>query len=363
MPVLSRLQVPEEFYDRTSDILLVQPEPQYTMAELWRLAMMVSMPEVGNLMNPGRPPLLQNGAAYSQFERDQFILSTGLPQELFATKVKWDAEPGDTIRFNRPSYANTTYTLDSRRIGRGVTISTTPVAVTSEQTTLTLGRFGGPYDQVNGRVAPLGLDTFDWQMGVHKVEDMVGSHMRRDLTRFIDTALTLLGDNGTIIRPTGMVDNDTPTATDDYPLDVDTCQRTRQSLVDGSVPSFSDGKYILKITPTQRRQIESTRDWQFLSQFNPEFNVLFPKTYVRDFLGFHVLESVTNTTATNTSSVTINYAQAFGRDVFLAGLGKAMPGIYPASDDNFGQTPKAIWLLFAALGLADSRFCRSIRTG
>jgi len=363
MPLLTRLHVPEEFYDRTSDILLVQPEPQYTMAQLWRVALMAAMPNVGDLMNPGRPALLQNGAPYSQFERDQLMLATGLPAEMFATRVKWDAEPGDTIRFNRPQYANTTYTLSSRQIGRGVTISTTPIAINSEQAALTLGRFGGPYDQENGRVAPLGLDTFDWSMGVHKVEDMVGSQMRRDFTRFIDTALTLLLDNGSVLRPAGMTDDNTPTTADDFGLDVDVCQKTRQSLVDGNVASFADGRYILKITPTQRRQIEATRDWQTLSKFHPEYNALFPKTYVGDFLGFHVLECTTNTTAANTSSITINYAQAFGRDVFLAGLGKAMPGVYPASDDNYGQTPKAIWLAFLALGLADSRLCRSIHTG
>jgi len=363
MALLSRLQVPENFYDRVSDLVLTQPEPQYVMAQLWRVAMMAAMPDVGNLMNPGRPALLQNGAPFTGFERDQLLLSTGLPQELFAAKVKWDAEPGHTIRFNRPAYQNTTYTLDSRRIPTGATLSVTPIAFNSEQTSLTLFRFGGPYDQENSRIAPIGLDTFDWSMGVHQVETMLGSQIRRDFSRFIDTGLTLLGDNGAIIRPNGMTDDNTPTVADDFGLDIDTIQRTRQSLVDANIDAFSDGRYILRVTPTQRRQVEATRDWQHLSKFHPEFNILFPKSYMGSALGFHFIESTTNTTAANTSSVTINYAQAFGRDLFLAGLGKAMPGVYPASDDNYAQTPKALWIAFLALGLADSRMCRSIHTG
>ncbi len=43
------------------------------------------------------------------------------------------------------------------------------------------------------------------------------------------------------------------------------------------------------------------------------------------------------------------------RRAVLSGTGK-LPRVAPASDDNYGETAKVIWLAYLALGLADNRF-------
>ena len=45
-------------------------------------------------------------------------------------------------------------------------------------------------------------------------------------------------------------------------------------------------------------------------------------------------------------------AHAIAPGAFLGGTGKA-PRVAAASDDNYGETAKVIWLAYLALGLAD----------
>ena len=168
MAGVSRVSLPQEFYDKTDDKLLVQPEPQYFYAELFLGACKASIQPPSDIGMPWRS-IKGNGAEYgTPAERDQLKLSSPLMQDVIAATVDFDKAPGNTIRINRPAYANTTYTEASRRIPSGATISTTPIGVQSEQANLTLFRYGGPYDQVNTRIAPISVEAFDAKMGVHK---------------------------------------------------------------------------------------------------------------------------------------------------------------------------------------------------
>ena len=44
MPVISRASLPEEFFDITSAMLLIQPEPQYMYAQMWKSALGAALP-------------------------------------------------------------------------------------------------------------------------------------------------------------------------------------------------------------------------------------------------------------------------------------------------------------------------------
>ena len=39
-----------------------------------------------------------------------------------------------------------------------------------------------------------------------------------------------------------------------------------------------------------------------------------------------------------------------------------MPRVAAASEDNFGETAKVIWLLYGAFALLDNRFCVNVQT-
>src|ERR1700684_4550468 len=140
----SRVTLPQEFFDKTDDKLLVQPEPQYPYAIMFLGALATSLAPPSEMGLPWRS-ISGQGAEYgTPAERDRLMLSAPIMTDLIAAKVDFNAAPGNTIRINRPAYATTTYTEASRRISTSQTISTVPVAAKSEQTNLTLYRYGGP---------------------------------------------------------------------------------------------------------------------------------------------------------------------------------------------------------------------------
>src|SRR5688500_6334123 len=176
MPALSRVQMPENFYDITSSMLLTQPEPQYLYAQLFKRALGASLEVPGELGLPGRA-IGGNGVTYSPADRDRLMLANQLSADVFATTVDFKGMAGSTIRINRPIFTDSTYTAASRLVAGGTTISTTPIAPKSGQNNLTLYRYGGPYDTA---VQPYGIEAFDAAMGVHKSASIVGTHMKRD---------------------------------------------------------------------------------------------------------------------------------------------------------------------------------------
>jgi hypothetical protein len=217
MPI-SRAQLPEEFFDRTSAKLLKQPEPQYLYARLFLRALQIELAPPDTIGRPGQE-ISGQGAPYTAAEQDRLMLSGDLATEIFATKEKFDGEPGHVIKFNRPKFTNSTYTQASREIGPNQSISTTAIAAGSEQTMLQIKRFSGPYDQDNSRVAPYGLDAFDSTMGVHDLVKFVGTHLQRDFHRTVDSFWVTLSDlASTTVYPYGMTTANDATAKGMFPM-------------------------------------------------------------------------------------------------------------------------------------------------
>ena len=272
MASFQRASLPENFYDKTSDMLLVQPEPQYLYAQMWLAAMGASL-SVGEMGVGGRQ-LPGAGAAYSSAERDRLMLSNPLVTQVVAAKVDFNAQPGNTIRINRPLFANTTYTEASRKIASGATISTTGITVGSEQTNLTLYRFGGPYDSANSRVAPYAIEAFDANMGVHKAASIHGTHLKRDFHRFVDAAqVALLDLAATAVYPEGMSAVDDATTAGSFPMTYEQVSRTEQLMDEANLPTFPDGFRLLVLTPTQCKQLKDDAQFQRYAEKHPEYKI------------------------------------------------------------------------------------------
>lgn len=355
----SRVTIPEEFYDITSAELLVQPEPQYAYANLMlaALSMDLSVPDMLGLQIPGRP-VGGVGAPYKTAEEDRLELAKALPNEVFATKVDFMGGPGHVMRFNRPKFTNSTYTEASRVIGTSSSISTTPIEVGSEQVPLTVKRYAGPYGAA--AVQPYAIDAFDAQMGVHNLAKLVGTHLKRDFHRWLDAVWVSLFDlASTKVYPNGFLADNDITAKGQAPLTYEQISRASRAQDEANLPTFSNGKRLLVVSPTGKKQLKDDPQFARYAEFHKEMNPLFPG-YFASLPEYECAVSTTLSQVSNASSVKVHYGHAIAPGVALSGMG-APPAIVPATDDNYGQQAKVIWLAFLAFGLADNRFVTSVR--
>lgn len=351
---ISRITLPQEFQDVTSVKLLKQPEPQYLHGRLLKLAMNAELGKLGELGLPiaGRE-LSTEGAEYTQQGDDALDLSQDpIMSEAVQVVVDFTKTNGDTIRLNRPKFTNTTYTQAARRVAVNSTITTTPVDVASEQTSITLDRFGGPYDSTNSRVAPFAVDEFYAKMPIHKLIDVVSLNMQRDFDRWLDAVgVALFDTTGTTSYTTGMAAGDVATAAEnDFPLDYTSILQASKTLDVANVPVFPNGKRVLVITPTQAKQLADDAQFARYAQFHPEFNPLFKGTYWKSLPEFEIYKSNTLTTSGNTQ-----YAQAFGPGMVGMGVGKK-PWVATSTADNYGLLALVVWLFEAGFTVLDKRF-------
>ena len=358
MPGYSRASFPESFYDKTSDMLLVQPEPQYLYGMLCLGALRASLTIPSEMGLPGRS-VGGAGAEYSSAERDRLMLSSPLTQEIFAAVVDFNKAPGNTVRVNRPVFANTTYTEASRRIASGTSISTVPITPSSQQNDITLFRFGGPYDSGNSRVAPYAIEAFDANMGIHKASSIVGTHLKRDFHRWVDAVNVALLDLASATDyPEGMTADDDATATGSFPLTYEQICRVERQMDDADLPTLPDGFRLLVLHPEQVNQLRQDLAYQRASEVHPQYNVLFPQ-YVASVNKFHIFKSTTLSTASNSSSVTIYRGHAVAPGALMCGMGRA-PRVAPSTDDNYGETVKVIWLADMGFKVANDTLCRLV---
>lgn len=356
---MSRITLPENFIDWQSAQLLQQPEPQYPLAALFLSAVGSSLTLPTAIGLDGRA-ITGAGAPYSAAERDRLMISAAIPTSLFALGIDFAKTPGSTVRVNRPAFQDTTYTMASRKISSGAAISTTPITVGSEQTHLVLERFGGPYDTTNSRIAPLPIEAFDAQMGINSETSLLGTQLKRDFHKFLDAVHVELASLGTAVYPDGMTaDNDAGQA-GAYPITVEQLSRTEQLMDDAFLPKMGDGKRIMFLTPLQWKQLKHDPEFSVNSQFHVEFNILWGG-YVGTVGSFHIFLSSTLKRVQNSSSVNVQYGVALAPGFFMGGMGRA-PHVEVSTDDNYGETAKAIWLADLAFGIADVRFCMSVRS-
>lgn len=356
---IDRSTLPAEFYDYTEAQLLVQPEPQYLYCQLFKAALGI---ELGaSVMLEASRGQVSGGAPYASAERDRLLLASPLPSAMFQVKHDFKAGPGHTVRFNRPQFANTTYTAASRQVKTNQTISTTPIEVGSEQNVLTILRFAGPYDATNSRVAPLGIDAFDASMGVHDLYKIAGVHLKRDFDRFLNVLMVTKADDAVgSVYPEGMTaDNDATTA-GQFPMTYEQLSRTSKKMDEANLPTLPDGRRILVVTPTGKKQLKDDPQFARYADDMAEKNPLVGSMWFASLPEFHCFVDTTLTQTDNSSGVAIHYGHAIAPGAFMAGVGRP-PQVRTASDDNYGETPKVIWLADLCASLADNRFVYSVR--
>lgn len=371
----SRVTIPSEFYDRTSAMMLVQPEPQYLWARmLFMGSAQAELRRVGgsDLIGSGRLPIAEGaGPVTKQFEEMQLMLADNIRSEaIFVTDELAPEKIGHTIRINRPTFANSTYTAAVRTIGSTDTISTTPISITGEQTSITILRYAGPYDQTNSRVAPYSIDRMDAEHSVHSLVQLHSMHLVRDRMRFVNATvqakffpptpnqLVYPGDSAFALSADSSAF--TASTNNDRPMDAETLFRAIQKLQDANIPPFANGKYMCVVSPQQARQLRSDpliKAQVFDASLNPLRNAV---VTMMDNIEVYVDTTAPTDTAT-VSGVTINKAVVFGPGmVGYANAGPCRAAF--ANEDNYGETAKVIWLAYEGLTTLDNRFSVEIHS-
>jgi hypothetical protein len=355
--MVARYNVPAEFYDITDAKLLVQPEPQYLYAQLILGALGAQLPVPSQIGSPLRPVGGQ-GAPYSSPDRDRLELAKSLPTELVAAKIDFKGLPGNTVRINRPVFTDSTYTVASRRITRGTSISTTAITPSSQQTSLTLDLWGGPYSSA---VQPYSIEAFDSQMGVHNLANLVGTHLARDFHKFIDSVYVVLADTASsTVYPGDMTAVNDATYNGEFPFTFDQLLRAEAAADEANLPTLPDGFRVAVMTPTQVRQLGLDPLYARAAFTHAEYNQLFPG-YVKSVSKTHIFKDTTLATTANSSNIKIHRGHYVAPGAFLCGMGRP-PRTQFASDDNYGETQKVIWLADMAFGLANNAMIISMKS-
>lgn len=356
--VASRATLPAEFFDVTSSMLLIQPEPQYLHGTLIKMALSTQLDtDAGLGITPDRA-IVGPGAPYVSADAGRFLMSDPIFGQAVQVVSELGKSPGETVRINRPKFVNTTYTQASREVGGA--ISTTPVDISSEQVAVTLKRFAGPYSSTQSAVAPYAVDRFAAKLAIHKLESMVGTHLKRDFDRTIDAFGVALFDAGsTDVYPAGMSAITDAAVAGDYPLDLDAFWRAELQLDGANIPYFADGHRVAVLHPRQINQLKSDSLFVKYAQYHKEINPLLQPAYEATLGKTHIFKS--NTLSTTASNVTIYNGQMFGPGMVGCGAGE-MPRTAYSTSDNYGEQALVIWLWYAGFATLDNRFGVRIRT-
>lgn len=356
MSGLSHTSLPENFQAETESKLLAQPEPQFLHAQLVKAALQTSLAPEG--ADPNGRSVMDAGADYSSADRDRLMLQAKpIFTEAFAGKVEFQKRKGDVIRLNRPKFTNSSYTLASRTLVSGQTISTTPMVPDSEQVEMKLLRLAGPH---NGTaVTPYGVESFDAQMGIHQSRSIISTHLQRDFDKTLDTiARTILDGGANTIYPLGMSSDDSATSAGQYPLTYEQITRTARKMDELHLPKFSTGRRALVVTATGKRQLKDDPQFARYADFFRDKNPLFPGWFA-SCDDFDIFLSETLAKTANSSSVPIHQGQAFAPGALGVGMGR-QPKVVASSNDNYGETKMLIWIGDMCFKLFDNRFALTV---
>ena len=367
MAIVNRASLPEEFFDVTSSRMLLQPDPQFLFALFGKMALGSALALATGMggITPDRG-IPSTGATPSQAGARLMLAQ---PDAASAQAIQMVAElgkaPGHTVRLNRPRYGSGGFTLASREITSGTAISTVAIDLSSEQVSITLKRYGGPYDATNSNVAPFAIDKFDASLGLHALVQYVGLHMQRDFDKWFDSVFaTLMSSGSTTLWPNGFTADANSQQAGDMPMDIDLLFRGYETLKNANIPMFPNGRYRAVISPTAARQLKG--DPQAAQYFRYDTSGMNPVTgaqgaYVAQISGVDIFESTTLNATNTAQSVPVTTSMMFGPGMVGVGVGQ-LPSVKYSTDDNYGEHSKMLWLTYMGFNLQDARFAIQMHT-
>ncbi len=369
MPVTSSSWLPSEFTEIVSATMLMAPVPQFLYANLVYMADAQSQLRVDPSAFewlPGRGiPASAGGAPVPGLETMQLMLADNIRGETVLVADDLATAPGSVVKMNRPVFTGGGYSFAARAVGSGQSISTTPIALTGEQVPIVIERYIGPYAANGTTPQPFGIDRFAAERSVHTLAGRCGTHLQYDRSRWLDTGIAGLIDNpasGAVLYPgdpNGNISSDSSAfvSNGDRVFDYETILRMRAYLQSNNIPTYGDGMYRCIINPAQAEQLSMDPVFRQQAKMIPDINPLKQSFIAAIGNQVEIYVSTSNTVDTSTvSGVTINHAVMFGPQIVGRVRDSKGVRIQLSSDDNYGETAKAIWVCYEGFAMLNQQF-------
>ena len=369
--MVARIDLPTEFYDRTSALVLRTPLPQFIYAKLvYGSAAQAELRRMGedSFKLPFRPPTGADGAEYPDANAMMDVLADPIRADAVVTTDELaEGNVGHTIRMNRPIFAGGGFNLASRGLAAGAAISLTPMSLSDQQVSITIQRNVGPFASGGSTPQPYAITRLDAQRSVHSLAQRVGWAMQVDRNTFVDSVFASYFDSATTILYPGDSSNLLTSDAAAWPVvpvgssrpfDLDTLLRMEQALHDAKIPRFNNGRYICILTPKQFRQLRSDPQYRGQSAFLPEKNLLSEGGQGTLVVGqVEVYVSQTNIVDTTTvSGVSINHGCMFGPGAVGHAPTREGCRIAQAAEDNYGEDTKIVWIAYEGSAVLNTNF-------
>ncbi len=379
MPVVSPAWLPSEFTEITSAIMLKAPVSQYLYARMVYMADAQAQlrvdPASFEWVNGRGVPANAGGAPVPDLASMQLMLSDDVRGEVILVADELATQPGSVVKLNRPVFSGGGYTFAQRTIGSGQSMSTTPISLTGEQVPITINRYTGPFASGGSTPQPYGIDRFQAMQSVHSLAMRVGTHLINDRDHLVDAGVASLIDNpasGATLYPgdpnnTLSSDSAAFITNGDRTFDYETILRAVAFLQSQNIPTFADGMYRLIVNPAQSKQLLSDPVYRGEAKYivNPPDprNPLLDGWITNIGRQVEVYMSNSNTIDTSTvSGVTINHAVMFGPQIVGRVRDRDGVRIVLSSDDNYGETAKAMWLAYEGYAMLNQQFMVAIHS-
>jgi len=361
--VLSRVSLPQEFFDIVSSDMLIAPQPQFAFAQMVYASNARAQLSAAGI-DMGRAQITQGQGIPSLMDM-QLILSQGPFADAVRSVIDLEKPGiGHTVRINRPVLTGGQYSVAARTIASSQSISLTPIDITAEQVSITMLRVVGPASASGSGPAPYAIDRLDATRSVHQLREMVGLNLVYDRNRYLDTVIGLQFDaasNNAVVRPGSLSSDSAFPNSGETALDLDTIFRAEEQLRSTFIPTFSNGCYRLMISPKQARQLKQDPDFRASSVFIESKNPLLAPSVLR-VGNIEIIESNTLQTDSSTvAGVVIQRGVMFGPGAVGYGCG-GMPEVKSANEDNYGETAKVVWVCYEGHTVLDNRFVVGVRS-
>lgn len=253
-----------------------------------------------------------------------------------------------TVTFNQPDLPTGTYSETSRRLTEGTVVSTTAQAITMTQKTLTLREYGGPHN--SSIVTPFGITEKMLKMAKHDLASLVGSFLRRDRNKFLNSVrMDDMLTTTQVVIP-GSVAEGSVTAS--QAASAAWLRLYNEKMKTQLVPTFPNGRWKLVIGTRQERELKADSDVKAALNYWAQLNPLVVSGQIGVYENFDIfVDTLIPTKGVGAGSAVTGYQSvAFGP--YHLGHGSVFgPEPREADDTDFGRELRIMWLALEAHGI------------
>lgn len=274
---------------------------------------------------------------------------------------------GDSIKLQRPIYSGAGYTEEDRQVVPDKPTSVTGQPIRTEDVTLVLKEFEGPFAVGATRPSPYEIRHFDarFRKNATYVASLVVQNLGYDYTVWKDRVLRNRCASSQYVTYSGGVTTvNSMTAGAGYGINLRLMLEMRRAIRDRNWRPFDNGRYILLVPTVFSTQIPEDYEYRTLSaNHGAGRNVIFsPVDSVQDIDIFELStlrnwgagETIPGVTGTVQTGVTVHECLMLGPEILGHALGQD-PKVEFGTDTDYGKLARVIWRSVEAFQTFDER--------